>query len=522
MTTISTKYDTTWPSNGTYSAMIYSDGSLILAEDNEGRQIASGVAGRDDTTIIQAAATALTNSWGILFLKCFDGEYKLTSKITIPAGVSIDSDFATIDISGLNDTVFEWQDGVANGGLHMVALRNLVFEGDMTKTNTLIAKFVRNWYGVIAENIHAHSVCNIIWITGDCYLAKIDNIREYGEIHGGTLIKLDGISSVNPNSTYIRGCWLEPSYVGSSQASYSIYIDGVSNVHISDCHFEGNFLNGIYMNNSVATLAFCTIQQIGVNQIINSDLLVQGISANGCKFTINGGNLTIADCHNVYAGDQDFVAVIGNSDSVAINNCNIQVKYGRFVLSVDGNYSVNEVELSGNYCTRLLGVSSSVGNILNIANPSTVRSLKILSNTFYSMGDADGWKHFINATAINGIIKDNIFDTIGTINTNSRYIIKSYGNLLVESNRFYSLSGTLSFNARDVIKRNIGYVTENSGTSTGTGSEQTIAHGLVATPNKVVIVPTVKGATVSAVSADATNIYVTCTSGNAYNWSAEV
>lgn len=66
------------------------------------------------------------------------------------------------------------------------------------------------------------------------------------------------------------------------------------------------------------------------------------------------------------------------------------------------------------------------------------------------------------------------------------------------------------------------YITEASGSSTGTGSEQTIAHGLVAAPSKVVIVPTVTGATVSDMWADATNIYCTVTNGKAFNWSAEV
>lgn len=72
------------------------------------------------------------------------------------------------------------------------------------------------------------------------------------------------------------------------------------------------------------------------------------------------------------------------------------------------------------------------------------------------------------------------------------------------------------------IKSNVGYVTENSGNSTGTGAEQTIPHGLVGTPNNVVIIPTASGATVSGLYANATNIYVTVTSGKTYNWYASL
>jgi len=67
---------------------------------------------------------------------------------------------------------------------------------------------------------------------------------------------------------------------------------------------------------------------------------------------------------------------------------------------------------------------------------------------------------------------------------------------------------------------NDGYVTYSSGSSTGTGGSQTIAHGLSVTPTEVVFTPTASGAAVSAWYADATNIYVTVTNGKTYNWVA--
>jgi len=63
----------------------------------------------------------------------------------------------------------------------------------------------------------------------------------------------------------------------------------------------------------------------------------------------------------------------------------------------------------------------------------------------------------------------------------------------------------------------------NSGSSTGTGSQQTIAHGLYTTPSIVILSPTSGGADpYESASADATNIYVTCTNGETYRWYAEV
>jgi len=59
------------------------------------------------------------------------------------------------------------------------------------------------------------------------------------------------------------------------------------------------------------------------------------------------------------------------------------------------------------------------------------------------------------------------------------------------------------------------------GSSTGTGSEQTIAHLLGANPTMVSIVPTQTGMETLLVRADSTNIYVTATA-KTYTWSAEL
>ena len=80
----------------------------------------------------------------------------------------------------------------------------------------------------------------------------------------------------------------------------------------------------------------------------------------------------------------------------------------------------------------------------------------------------------------------------------------------------------------DVIAQNVGihfskgYQRRMVGKSIGTGKSQNISHGLLAIPNRISIVPTVTGAKVRGVWADAINIYLTCTNGKAYNWSAEV
>jgi hypothetical protein len=63
-----------------------------------------------------------------------------------------------------------------------------------------------------------------------------------------------------------------------------------------------------------------------------------------------------------------------------------------------------------------------------------------------------------------------------------------------------------------------------TGSGTGTGSQQTIAHGLDGAPNRVFVYPVSDpaGTVISIGTPDATNIYVTVTSGKTYAWQAEI
>lgn len=71
------------------------------------------------------------------------------------------------------------------------------------------------------------------------------------------------------------------------------------------------------------------------------------------------------------------------------------------------------------------------------------------------------------------------------------------------------------------VSRNLGYVTENSGASVGTGAQQTIAHGLGFTPTRQQIALTPGTATAvpfHSAAPDGTNIYVTATLNQAWYW----
>ena len=68
------------------------------------------------------------------------------------------------------------------------------------------------------------------------------------------------------------------------------------------------------------------------------------------------------------------------------------------------------------------------------------------------------------------------------------------------------------------------YIDFNTGTGTGNGSQQTIAHGLAGTPNRIRVWPSAdpSGTVISIGTPDVTNIYVTVTNGKSYIWEAGI
>lgn len=150
------------------------------------------------------------------------------------------------------------------------------------------------------------------------------------------------------------------------------------------------------------------------------------------------------------------------------------------------------------------GINTSGNHFFNIQIEGT-------SNTLYGFYNQD---------------EANIYYGCATIDMPVGTLADFYTNALTGNNRprLYGCQASKSLISGSFIHfATTLYITENSGTSSGTGSEQTIAHGLSATPNRVYLTPSASGITVinENKAADATNIYPIVTSGKAYYWKAE-
>mgnify|MGYP001610463590 CR=1 FL=1 len=120
---------------------------------------------------------------------------------------------------------------------------------------------------------------------------------------------------------------------------------------------------------------------------------------------------------------------------------------------------------------------------------------------------------------LRAVIKGNIIDKW----TYGISLAQAGSAAVIEGNNFLNMTtaGVDVPGNATVIHHNAGFVTENSGASTGTGAQQTIAHGLGFTPTRQRIALTAGSATAlpfHSADPDATNIYVTAALNQPWYW----
>lgn len=226
-------------------------------------------------------------------------------------------------------------------------------------------------------------------------------------------------------------------------------------------------------------------------------------------------NITIVD--NIFVGSgRDYYGVLTNN----VSGGTIQG------LIIEGNQFVNT-----RYAVTLKSVSQFI----------------ISGNTFTNSD-----RGFEGQTVSDGLVSNNTFLNAGyeysPIHTNPAHNVSEIGNIIngtaagipaihnegasdnntiignVLSN-IGAVSGSeiIKGGSNSIVKSNVGYKTENSGASVGTGAQQSIAHGLNFTPTKQQIGLWSDNDTMvtlwQSATPDATNIYVTNNiSGSAWHW----
>jgi len=249
----------------------------------------------------------------------------------------------------------------------------------------------------------------------------------------------------------------------------------------------------------------------------------------GCRFSDAGG----AGQHLVNLNGVADVQLINNHfggsgsgyDIIILNNCARVVIAGNYI-DYGGQHGVDLYNCK--YCRVL-------SNQIEYNQKHGVRIAPVSAEYRYNIieGNNIALNNRANAATTDGINVDSTYNTIvGNCITDTtpyhRYGIREGASAdynVIKANVIDGVvtGGILKVGANTIVRNNIGHKTENSGSSTGTGAQQTIAHGLAVTPTRVYITPTATGVTEACLSApsDETNIYVTVTNLKTYMWYAE-
>jgi len=119
---------------GSYSAIVYIDGSTVYAEDAEGKTIAQGEAGVNDASVIQSAIDALPSGEGKILIA--EGTYAISSKISINNNDIVIEGVGDSTILKMTDNTVEANYGIFEISANKITICNMKFDGNRTNQGT--------------------------------------------------------------------------------------------------------------------------------------------------------------------------------------------------------------------------------------------------------------------------------------------------------------------------------------------------------------------------------------------------
>ncbi len=489
------------------------------------------VEGTDATAVVKAAIT----NGGLI---CFgEGTFEFSSRASggaVPANlqgaITIPEQPAILRGAGIGKTIFKWT-GADNGQFGLLSFQSSDAPS-FTQQNITIEDLSVDCNSRLQYGIWGNGARNVQ--VKNTYVYGYKSVADWGV---GILIG------------YFDRLWLENNIVigsGTGTNIAGIFTTGGGG------SYGRAFINDNYVEyNNVGIFAQEDRQQrvsvIG-NKVAH---VLEGIRVTGAvamlveNGVISGNQVHDAQTNAILVGPYSrFITVANNivEDSAASTGLYI---YNSTDVTASGNVLYAPITTAGS--SRIVISSNSLyagnirirdGNDMITVNGNSIFFTSGEAITIYNYG---GGVQPIRICVASNILQGNDTADTSGIRNNAQYCtiqgntIRDYAygvreyspanyNIYISNILSSCATGASFVGANNIVKRNIGYVTEAFGNSTGTGAEQTIAHGLAGdlVPNSVAVVPTETGATVSSVWADATNIYCTVTNAKTYNWFASV
>ena len=473
-----------------YDAMVYLEGTSVIAVDSTGNVIDKGTAGTDDTTVIQAALNALNkNNRGTVLLS--PGSFDITDSIYVRSGCILSgSGWETeLKLNKVNSLV-SGQYIVYVGDRATLERLKINGNGWRDKDIDTDGVHVRN-YGTVKfceiEDVRQYAL-NSYTYCGVKYLYNLIHHTKYPFSFTGA--DTDGALFSNGCLAHGNTCYEYDHYVKIRHAK-NIVVSGntIIKTYSIDTSHSGIVCSGgdgPYWNISICN-----------NTIIDA---VGTGTGSGIAIGVDAGRLShnISIANNVIDGFHSGIAIGGAHTTVAINNIVRNARYAgiRLISGADGVHVINNTLYNS-------------GIVCEGASNCTIKSNIVQGGAGYWAAKGAGvyvFNECDNITIEGNTITDctgsgiHLSDYAGNV-TNTRIVQN-----ILRDNGTGSILDTST--GPTTITNNIGYVTENSGAAATVADGGTIAHGCAAAPTKVIATGSVAGEIVTVTSISATNITV--------------
>jgi hypothetical protein len=497
------------------------DGGEIIAKNKFGKCLSSnwrGVAGTDDSAILNIVFAI----GGHMYLKR-SSDFLLTSGLIVFPNTIIESDFATLKMKAASNI-----NTILTINSDNVSLRGLII--DSNKANNTAGEqqvLIGGKKNIVLEyntfkNSYEHGVV-VYNNVGDVGNITILHNQFSGNNKCGLRLSSYGSNVLADGNTFRNNCTVgdligdiyavsrTKELIITNNRIYDTAVGNVGNYNVAGVHIRGILDRRVDILHNMIDNAGCigiltSTHNPTVGSITGSLNVVDNTVGN-C--TSNG--IYIEDCRaERVSGNRCFrnrigIGVAGTTlvqeskeCSVSENNCYENFGHG--------------IALS-EHCTAIANICKNNGTDPAFAGYFRAGMLCTVPNIV-----AIGNKLIDDQTVPTQQYGISNWDGLGVGGQYGKFELNIFSGNVVAP--FY-----LNTDVGNKFRLNEGYNTENSGSSTGTGSEQTIAHGLAAIPTgcKAWIRYPIS-ATVYAekeVDMDATNIYPKVKTGLAYDWRVE-
>jgi parallel beta-helix repeat protein len=322
-------------------------------------------------------------------------------------------------------------------------------------------------------------------------------------------------------------CWIDQVTTlnpGTSAAlsGYGIYLFTCLRTRVTHCLMNGakreNFCHYWHSTDSVITgnvamncddrnYVFHSSERCLFSNNVSLGATITGIdfTTEGVECIITGNEVSGSGYDGIYVGPASIRNIISN------NILRANGRHGIYVQGYDNQVLNNE-------CI------SNVGAGINLHADSSYNL--IASNWCYDNGSGGaGYQNGIHVSGDYNSIVDNKCRK-GASQLYGIRIFAGGDNNLISNNDVRdggATGGLTNAGASNLIRYNAGYITENQGKSTGTGAQQTIAHGCSTTPTHIILSDEDNGSLpYQSAAADATNIYITAVNTKKWQWLASI